>query len=138
VTRRPPVDTIWTVPDDLWPALSDILDEFYPPRPTGRPRGDLRRVVDGVIYRMRSGVQWNHLPRAFGSDTTVHRWFQRFVADGVFERRWAVLVDACDELHGVEWRWQAADTVLTKARLGGTPSAPTRRIGPSRAPSGVC
>ena len=31
-------------------------------------------------------MQWNHLPEPFGSDTTVHRWFQRFVADGVFER----------------------------------------------------
>jgi putative transposase len=137
VTRSAP-DTIWTVPDDLWPALSDILDEFYPPRPTGRPRGDLRRVLDGILYRLRSGVQWNRLPAEFGSDTTVHRWFQRFVADGVFERLWAVLVDACDELGGVEWRWQAADAVLTKARMGGTSSARTRPTGPSRAPSGAC
>lgn len=87
MTRTAP-DTIWAVPDDLWPALSDIRDEFYPARPTGRPRGDLRRVADGIIYRMRTGVQWNRLPAAFGSDTTVHRWFQRFVQDGVFERLW--------------------------------------------------
>jgi transposase len=132
------VDTLWTIPDDLWPALEAILLEVYPPAPTGRPRGDLRRVLDGILYRLRSGVQWNHLPREFGSDTTVHDWFQRFVADGVFERLWAVLIAACDELQGVHWDWQAADGVMNKARFGGTSSARTRRIGPSRGPSGCC
>jgi putative transposase len=133
-----PPDTIWTVPDNLWAVLAEVLDEFYPAAATGRPRADLRRVLDGIIYRLRSGVQWNHLPAEFGSDTTVHRWFQRFVADGVFERLWAVLVGACDELGGVDWEWQSADTVMGKARFGGLSSAGTRRTGASRAPSGAC
>jgi transposase len=131
----PPPDTIWEIPDSLWPALEAILSEKYPPARTGRPRGCLRRVLDGIVYRLRSGVQWNQLPREFGSDTTVHDWFQRFVADGVFERLMAVLIDACDELGGVQWEWQSADTVLGKARFGGTSSARTPRIGGSRAPS---
>src|SRR5436309_3260771 len=126
-----PLDTIWTIPDDLWPALGTILSEFYPPARTGRPRGCLRKVLDGILYRMRSGVQWDHLPREFGSDTTVHDWFQRFAADGVFAQLWAVLVAACDELHGVSWDWQAADGVMTEARFGGTSSARTRRTGAS-------
>ena len=124
-----PPDTIWEVPDSLWPTLEAILGEFYPPARTGRPRVPLRPVINGIIYQLRSGVQWNKLPREFGSDSSVHRWFQRFVADGVFERVWAVLVAACDELGGVDWRWQAADAVLTKARLGGTSSARIPRIG---------
>ena len=136
--RVTPPDTIWEVPDNLWPALEDILHEFYPPAATGRPRADLRRVLNGILYRLRSGVQWNHLPTEFGSDTTVHRWFQRFVEDGVFERLWAVLIDACDELGGVDWHWQSADAVMGKARLGGISSARTRRTGASRAPSGAC
>lgn len=131
------VDTIWTIPDNLWPTLDAILQEFYPPARTGRPRGSFRPMLDGILYRLRTGVQWNHLPRQFGSDTTVHDWFQRFVADGVFERLWAVLIDACDELGGVSWEWQAADGVLNKARFGGTLSAKTRPTGPSRGPS-VC
>lgn len=133
-----PPDTIWEVPDNLWPVLEDILHEFYPPAPTGRPRADFRRVLNGIIYRLRSSVQWNRLPTEFGSDSTVHRWFQRFVADGVFERLWAVLVGACDELGGVDWQWQSADTVLGKARFGGISSARTRRIVASRVPSGAC
>ena len=135
--RAPRPDTIWEVPDNLWPALEAILDERYPPAATGRPRADLRRVVNGIIHRLRTGCQWNRLPAEFGSDTTVHRWFQRFVEDGVFEELWAVLVAACDELGGVQWDWQAADTALGKARFGGTSSAPTRRTAGRMAPSGA-
>lgn len=135
-TRSP--DTIWEVPDSLWPVLADILADFYPPARTGRPRADFRRILNGIIYRLRSGVQWNRLPAEFGSDSTVHRWFQRFVADGVFEHLWAVLVGACDDLGGVDWQWQSADTVLNKARFGGTLSAKTPRIVRNRAPSGAC
>lgn len=134
----PPPDTIWEIPDNLWPVLEDILLECYPPARTGRPRGCLRRVLNGIIYRLRTGTQWNKLPRQFGSDTTVHDWFQRFAADGVFEHLMAVLIGACDDLGGVQWEWQAADTVLGKARFGGTSSARTPRIGGSRAPSGGC
>lgn len=86
---------------------------------TGRPRGCLRRVLNGIIYCLRTGTQWNRLPREFGSDTTVHDWFQRFAADGVFERLWAVLVDVCDELGGVDWEWQSADHLAQ--RRGGSP-----------------
>jgi putative transposase len=133
------VDTIWEIPDPLWQeVLSPLLDELYPPARTGRPRVDLRRVLDGVIYQLRTGCQWNRLPPQYGSDSTVHRWFQRFVADGVFETVWAALVDACDDLGGVQWQWQAADGVLGKARFGGTRSARTPPTAASRAPSGAC
>jgi transposase len=133
------VDTIWEVPDPLWEeVVSPLLDEFYPPAPTGRPRADLRRVLDGIIYQLRTGCQWNRLPREYGPDSTVHRWFQRFVADGVFETVWAALVDACDDLGGVRWQWQAADGVLGKARFGGARSAGTPPTAASRAPSGAC
>src|SRR5581483_821984 len=127
-----PPDTLWEIPDDLWPVLEDILHDYYP-----RPRLGFRVVLTGIIYRLRSGVQWNKLPREFGSDATVHKWFQWFAEDGVFEHLWAVLVGACDELGGVSWEWQAADGVMGKARSGGTSSAPTRRTAASRAPSGV-
>lgn len=114
-----PLETIWEVPDALWERLEPVLLKHYPPARTGRPRVDLRRVIDGVIFRLRSGCQWNRLPERFGDDATVHRWFQRFVKDGVLEELWAVLLSECEELGGVDWSWQAADGCLGKARFGG-------------------
>jgi putative transposase len=80
--------------------------------------------LDGVIYRMRSGVQWNRLPRRFGPDSTVHGWFQRFVADGVLVEIWAAVAGECDELGAVLWEWQAADGVMGKSRFDGDKRGP--------------
>ena len=62
-----PLSTIWEVSDELWDIIQPILDELDPPAETGRPRTGQRQALNGIIYRMRSGVQWNHLPRRFGA-----------------------------------------------------------------------
>ena len=119
MTSSKALPTIWEVPDTLWPQFEAILAKRYPPARTGRPRTDLRRVLDGVIFRLRSGCQWNHLPKEFGDDSTVHRWFQRWVDDGVFEALWALLLSGCEALGAVDWRWQSADGLMNKSRFGG-------------------
>lgn len=112
--------TIWRVPDALWAIIAPILAAHDPPRPVGRPRIDARTALDAIIYRMRSGVQWNQLPREFPDDSSVHRTLQRWVALGILDRIWAAVLERCDELGGVDWAWQAADAMMGKARLGGT------------------
>jgi putative transposase len=130
--------TIWEISDDLWEQIEAVLAEHDPPKATGRKRIDQRKALNGIIFRVRSGCQWNHLPREFGDDSSVHRTFQRWVSMGILERIWAQLTEQCGELGGVDWQWQAADTALGKARLGGTRSVRTRRIEPRRAQSIAC
>jgi putative transposase len=120
--------TIWEVDDELWNIIHEILGELDPPAKTGRPRTGQRQALNGIIYQMRTGCQWNQLPRQFGDDSSVHRTMQRWVAKDVFTRIWAVLFDNCEELGGVDWEWQSADGALGKARFGGILSAPTPRI----------
>ena len=121
--------TIWRVPDELWDEVKLILEQCDPPKRLGRKRIDQRKALDGIIFRLRTGCQWNQLPKEFGDDSSVHRTFQRWRRLGVFDRIWATLIEQCQELGGVDWQWQAADAALGKARLGGTLSGPTRRIG---------
>lgn len=123
-TSERPLPTIWELPDELWERIRPILERRYPPASTGRPRADLRRVIDGVIYRMRSGCQWNQLPERFGSDSTVHGWFQRFAADGALEEIWAAVALECDRQGALCWEWQAADGVMGKSRFGGAKRGP--------------
>jgi transposase len=117
--------TIWTVSDELWAVIEPILAELDPPKATGRPRISARAALDAILFRLRSGCQWNQLPERFPDDSSVHRTFQRWVRTGVFERIWATLLERCEELGGVDWEWQAADTMMGKARMGGIRSAPT-------------
>jgi putative transposase len=120
--------TIWHVSDRLWERIEPVLDELDPPARTGRKRIAPRPALDGIIYEMRTGCQWNVLPREFGDDSSVHRTFQRWIRKGVLDRIWALLVDECEELGGVDWHWQAVDGAMGKARFGGARSVPTPRI----------
>ncbi len=131
---RKPLPTIWEIPDELWARIEPILAAHYPPAKTGRPHADLRQVLNGVIYRLRSGVQWNQLPLEFGDDSTVHRWFQTFVRDGVLEEVWAALLAECEALDDLDWTWQAVDGMMGKARMGGGKRGQTPLTAGSRAP----
>jgi transposase len=133
-----PLDTIWEASDELWARVEPILLADAPPARTGRPRKPWRPILNAVIFRLRSGCQWNQLPERFGDDSTAHRWFSRWCKNGVFEKVWAAVVRECEELGGVEWRWQAADGRMGKARFGGARSGPTRRTGARTAPRPVC
>jgi len=120
--KTPP--TLWEVPDDLWERIASLLNELDPPKRTGRPRADARRILDALLFRLRTGCQWNRIPRVYGDDATIHRTFQRWQRLGLFARMWALLVEACDALGAVDWEWQAADTAMGKARLGGDAVGP--------------
>jgi putative transposase len=132
-----PLPTIWEVNDELWEIIRPILEELDPPSWTGRRRVDQRAALNGIIYQMRSGCQWNHLPKEFGDDSSLHRTFQRWVSKGVLQRIWAKLIENCEELGGVDWQWQSADGAMAKARFGGILSAPTPRTARKTAPSAV-
>ena len=126
--RKQRMATLWEVPDDLWQRIEVLVAKHEPPKHTGRKRSDLRRVMDGIIFRLRTGCQWNHIPSVYGNNRTIHRGFQHWCATGLFEKIWALLVDECEDLKGVQWEWQAADTALGKARFGGARLGPTPRI----------
>ena len=132
-----PLPTIWRVDDALWEKVEKVLEELDPPARFGPERIDQRKALDGVIYRMRGGVQWNQLPREFGDDASVHRTFQRFptplpepvqaarvrrrqlgAGDGRRGRGRALLLRLPDE------------PVDGRAALDGPPRAPARHHGP--------
>src|SRR5437763_15334643 len=96
-----PLPTIWNVPDALWKTVGKVLAVYDPPKPTGRPRINQRNALDGMIYRLRTGCQWNQLPAQFGDDVSVYRTFRRWENLGIFDIVWAVVLLQCEELGGV-------------------------------------
>lgn len=114
--KTKPLPTIWRVPDDLWEVFHHLILTHDPPKTTGRKRIDPRKAFDGIIFRLRTGCQWNQLPKELGDDSSVHRTFQRWDALGLFDTLWATMLTYCRELDAVDWSWQAADANLCKAR----------------------
>ena len=117
--KRETLPTIWEIPDDLWQRIEPVILELDPAKGKGRKRVDQRKMLEGVIFRMRSSCRWNRLPKELGDDSTIHRTFQRWVERGVLEGIWAALIEECRELDGVDWEWQSADCSMGKARFGG-------------------
>lgn len=74
-------------------ALTDdqyrLLEPLIPAaKPGGRPRAtDMRRLLDGLFYVVRTGCQWRHLPPppAFPPWPTVYGYMRAFLHDGVWE-----------------------------------------------------
>lgn len=87
----PPMENIWEISDDLWEKIEPVLLTADPPKATGRKRVDQRLMLNGVVYKLRSGCQWNLLPKELGDDSTIHRAFQRWVRLGVFAQVWAMV-----------------------------------------------
>ncbi len=57
----------------------------------GVPRVDDRRVVSGIIYVIRHGLQWKDAPPAYGPPKTLYNRFIRWSRMGVFDRIFAAL-----------------------------------------------
>jgi transposase len=114
----------WRVPDELWERAEPLLPKYRKSKKGGRPRADSRRVLDGILYVLRTGCQWKAAPREFGSPSTLHNYFQAWTNQGVFFRLWKEALWEYDALEGIDWGWQSLDGAMTKAPLGGEKNRP--------------
>jgi len=66
------------IPDDLWDEIKILLPPEKANNTIGRPIIPFRKVLDGIVYVLRTGCQWKMLPKEYGSgSTTCHRRFQQ-------------------------------------------------------------
>ena len=70
--------TIRTIPDELWNEFKKILPREKPPKTVGRPVVSYRKVLDGILYVLRTGCQWKMFPKEYGSGSVCHRRFQEW------------------------------------------------------------
>lgn len=92
----------------------------------GRPFRDHRQVVEGIIYRLRTGIAWRDLPASFGPHQTVSKRHRRFSADGTWDRIHARLVAEADAAGQVDWT-VSVDSTINRAHQHATTLARTER-----------
>lgn len=117
--RRRHLSPIRKIPDDLWDEIKIILLPEKPDKTIGRPVVPFRRVLDGILYVLRTGCQWKMLPKEYGSGSTCHRRFQQWTSSKVFQKLCVKLLKVYDDLKGISWIWQSLDSVSIKTPLGG-------------------
>lgn len=123
------IDPDFRLPDEVWERIKCAIPP-EPPKPKGgRPRMPDRDALDAIFYLMRTGCQWNALPRTLGASSTVHDRYQAWVEQGVFLAMWEAGLQAYAQAVGIAWDWMSMDGAMVKAPLGGkeTGANPTDR-----------
>ncbi|WP_018908120.1 transposase, partial [Salinispora arenicola] len=69
--------------DVEWEALSRYLPSAVT---GGRPRVDDRRILNGIVWKIRAGAAWRDVPARYGSWQSIYTRFRRWALDGTFER----------------------------------------------------
>ncbi|WP_285584040.1 IS5 family transposase, partial [Actinoallomurus iriomotensis] len=69
--------------DAAWARIEPLLPA-HPPR-GGRWR-DHRQVVNGIVWKIRTGADWRDIPERYGPWQTLYQRFRRWSADGTWDR----------------------------------------------------
>ena len=86
----------------------------------GRPFRDHRQVVEGIVYRYRTGIAWRDLPGEFGPWQTVWKRHARFCRDGTWDRLLIRLQAEADAAGELDWQVAVDSTVVRVHQHGAT------------------
>ena len=101
ISPHPP-PTIKRISDELWDKIKikikikKVLPKEKSPKTVGRPIVPYRKVLDGILYVLRTRCQWKMLPKEHGSGSTIHRRFQEWNSMNVFKNIWIKLLEMYD------------------------------------------
>ena len=68
------------------------IEPFFP-LAHGVPRVNDRRVLSGIVYVIRNGLQWKDAPKTYGPHKTLYNRFIRWSRLGVFDRIFVALTE---------------------------------------------
>ncbi|GGP97829.1 transposase [Streptomyces roseolilacinus] len=97
--------------DAAWERIEPLLPQADG---RGRPWRDHRQVVNGVLWRLRTGAPWRDLPQRYGPWQTVYERFARWEADGTWARLLKHVQVRDDAMDRVEWT-VAVDSTINRA-----------------------
>jgi transposase len=121
--------------DAEWARLAPLL----PPHTGGRPRTDDRQVLNGILWKLATGVPWRDLPERYGPWQSVYTRFWRWTRAGVWDRLLAAVQRQADAAGELDWELHLVDGTVVRAHQhaagakGGT--LPRRRSGAARVDS---
>ena len=131
----------WEVPDGLWDRIEPLLPKRqrrfrYP----GRKPLDDRRVLQGILFVLHTGVAWEDLPQelGFGCGMTAWRRLHSWQQAGVWDRLHELLLAELQAADQLEWERAIADSSHLQAKKGAPRQVPARLTAAARAASTTC
>ena len=101
--------------DEMWARIEPSLNGAM-----GRPMRSHRTLIEGSIYRLRTGCAWRDLSVEFGPWQTVWRRHARFYKDGTWDAVLIALQAEADARGEIDWNVSAGSTIARVHRHGAT------------------
>src|SRR5438270_3915885 len=114
--------------DELWQRIEPLLP---PPKPRrfrfpGRKPLTNRQALTGILFVLKTGLNWNDLPRELncGSGSRCRRRLAEWQEAGVWVRLHALLLDELQGADKIDWSRAAVDSSFARALGGGEETGP--------------
>ena len=88
------------ITDKAWERMASLLPE------NGQRGGqwqDHRKVVNGILWKLRTGAPWRDLPERYGPWQTCYDRLVRWRRDGIWDRLLEHVQTKSDAVGDVEW-----------------------------------
>ncbi len=109
----------YVISKELLQEFHNFIAVYMPPSKIGRPRSDNDPLIAGIYYLLKTGCQWDALPKCFGPAKTVYHRFRELVKANAFQKIWKSILMHYDRTKGLRLENQSIDSCHKKAPLGG-------------------
>jgi len=99
--------------NEQWARLLPLLP---PQRPrVGRPAADHRRIIDGILWEVRTGAPWRDVPERYGPWPTLASRLRRWRLAGIWDGIFAAAQQRADAEGRLDWDVQFVDGSTIRA-----------------------
>ena len=106
--------------DEQWAKLEPLLPQM---RSRGRPWADSRRVLEGILWVLKTGARWRDLPKEYPSASTCWRRLRQWEEHGVWRKVWRQFLSELDQRGKLDWSESFLDGSFAPAKKGARASA---------------
>jgi transposase len=99
--------------DEQWARLEPLLPPQKPR--VGKPAKAHRQILNGILWKLRTGAPWRDMPERYGPWSTVHSRFRRWRQAGIWDGILAALQQQGDAAGALDWQLHFVDGSVVRA-----------------------
>lgn len=112
--------------DKQWEKIEPLLPALPRGEQGGRPWADNRRVLEGILWVLKTGARWQDLPLEYPSPSTCWRRLRQWEEEDVWLSIWRAFLAELDDRGHLEWEETFADATFVPAKKGAPQSGKLR------------
>jgi transposase len=99
-----------------WKKIAPLLPKPRKHRQGGRPWIENRRVLEGILWILRSGARWQDMPEKYTHPSTC--WLRDWDEQGVWLNIWHAFLSELNQRQQLKWSESFLDGSFAPAKKG--------------------